>query len=80
MKRFHVFSHQWHDCAQIWPYHCMTPASITSNVSQPLDVQSIESAQISFNSVLVNFFTKSGQLFFAKFSCPFVFYTLQQPP
>lgn len=67
----------WEDHMQIWPYHCMPSASITSNISQSLDVQCIESAQISFNSVFVNLLTKSSELFLTKFPCPFVFYTLQ---
>ena len=73
----HPKQKKWQDCMQNWPYHCMPSASIASNISQPLDVQCVESAQISFNSVFVNLLTQSSELFLTKLSCPFVFYTLQ---
>ena len=59
-------------------HHSMPPPSVAANVSQSLDVQSIEPAKISLNCVLVNLLTQYGELLFTKLSCSLVFYTLQQ--
>ena len=54
----------------------MPPASVASNVSQSLDVQSIEPPQISFHSVLVYLLTQICELLFTEFPGSLVLYAL----